>query len=275
MSKTPAAPLLPPWRFRLHEIIFEADTRVGKAFDVALLISIVASVAAVTLESVAEIRTAYGPALRTLEWLFTGLFTLEYGLRLFCVGRPLRYATSFFGVVDLLAILPSYLSLFFAGTHSLIVIRALRLLRVFRVLKLVHFVGAERLLGAALRASFRKIVVFLGTVVTLVLIIGALMYLVEGEASGFTSIPVSVYWSIVTLTTVGYGDIAPQTVLGRFLASLVMIIGYGIIAVPTGIVTVELAKFKDKPVSTQACPQCSHEGHDTDARFCKYCGAGL
>ena len=275
MSKVPSVPLEPRWRSRLHEIIFEADSREGKVFDLALLACIVASVVAVTLESVAGIRAEHGPALRTLEWIFTALFTVEYVLRLICVGRPFRYATSFFGVVDLLAILPSYLSLFFAGTQSLVVIRALRLLRVFRVLKLAHFVGAERMLGAALRASFRKIVVFLGTVATLVLIIGALMYLVEGSDSGFTSIPVSVYWSIVTLTTVGYGDIAPQTVLGRFLASLVMIIGYGIIAVPTGIVTVELANVRNRPVSTQACPQCSREGHDTDARFCKYCGAGL
>ncbi len=268
-------PLQPPWRFRLHELIFEADTREGKIFDLILLSCIIASVIAVALESVAEVRDSYGPTLRALEWLFTALFTVEYVLRLISVGRPLKYATSFFGLVDLLAILPSYLSLFFTGTQSLIVIRALRLLRVFRVLKLVHFVGAERMLGAALRASFRKIVVFLGTVVTLVLIIGAVMYLVEGSDSGFTNIPVSMYWSIVTLTTVGYGDIAPQTVLGRFLASVVMIIGYGIIAVPTGIVTVELANVQNRPVSTQACPQCSHEGHEPDARFCKYCGAGL
>ena len=260
---------------KLHEVIYEADTPPGKVFDLALFACIVASVIAVMLESVAEIAAGWGPALRAVEWFFTLLFTVEYGLRLYCVGRPWRYATSFFGVVDLLAILPTYLSLFFAGTQSLIVIRALRLLRVFRVLKLVHFVGAERMLGAALRASVRKIVVFLGAVLTMVLIIGAVMYLVEGEEHGFSNIPVSVYWAIVTLTTVGYGDIAPQTVFGRFLASLVMILGYGIIAVPTGIVTVELARGRFETVSTQACPQCAAEGHDPDASYCKYCGARL
>ena len=260
---------------KLHELIYEADTPAGKAFDLTLFACIVASVAAVILESVPAIGAAYRTPLHAVEWFFTVLFTVEYGLRLYCVGRPWRYALSFFGIVDLLAILPTYLSLFFAGTQSLIVIRALRLLRVFRVLKLVHFVGAERMLGAALKASMRKIVVFLGAVLTMVLIIGAVMYLVEGEEHGFTSIPISVYWAIVTLTTVGYGDIAPQTVLGRLLASLVMILGYGIIAVPTGIVTVELARGRFDTVSTQACPQCAAEGHDPDANYCKHCGARL
>ncbi len=263
------------WRNKLHEVIFEADTPAGKAFDIALLICIVISVAAVMLESVAEIRHQYGARLRLIEWFFTLLFTAEYLLRLASVGRPLHYVRSFFGVVDLLAILPTYLSLFIAGTQSLIVIRALRLLRVFRVLKLVQFVGAERTLRAALRASSRKIIVFLGTVLTAVLIIGASMYLVEGEENGFTNIPQSIYWAIVTMTTVGYGDIAPSTVLGKILASTVMIIGYGILAVPTGIVTVELANARRTSISTQACPQCSHEGHDPDARYCKYCGAAL
>jgi voltage-gated potassium channel len=264
-----------PRQAKLHEIIFEADTPAGKAFDLALLAAIVISVVAVLLESVASIDAAYGEVLRAVEWGFTLLFTVEYILRLYCVGKPWRYATSFFGVVDLLAILPTYLSLFFAGTQSLIVIRALRLLRVFRVLKLVHFVGAERMLRTALRASLRKVIVFLGAVLTLVLIIGSVMYLVEGGKHGFTNIPVSIYWAIVTMTTVGYGDIAPQTVLGRLLASLVMILGYGIIAVPTGIVTVELAKGRVDTVSTQVCPQCAAEGHDPDANYCKYCGARL
>jgi voltage-gated potassium channel len=263
------------WRHHLHEVIFEADTPAGKAFDVALLLAILLSVAAVILESVSGFRDAYGPWLRGVEWLFTLLFTVEYGLRLLAVGRPARYALSFFGLVDLLAILPTYLSLFFAGAQSLIVIRALRLLRVFRVLKLVHFVGAERMLGAALRASLRKIVVFLGVVLTLVLILGSSMYLIEGAESGFTSIPQSMYWAIVTLTTVGYGDIAPQTLGGRLLASLVMLLGYGIIAVPTGIVTVELSRVSRAQLTTQACPQCAAEGHDADARFCKYCGSPL
>jgi voltage-gated potassium channel len=264
-----------PWRRKLHEIIFEADTPGGKAFDVALLLAILLSVAAVLLESVADIRVRHGAALRTVEWVFTILFTVEYILRLICVGRPTRYAMSFFGIVDFLAIVPTYLSVLLPGAQSLIVIRALRLLRVFRVLKLAHFVGEASMLRAALHASSRKIVVFLGTVLTLVLIIGALMYLIEGERHGFTNIPKSIYWAIVTMTTVGYGDIAPATVLGRFLASAVMIIGYGIIAVPTGIVTVELAGVRKRSISTQSCPDCAAEGHDADATFCKYCGARL
>ncbi len=267
---------LSPWQRKLHEVIFEADTPAGKVFDLALLGLILISVASVLLESVAHIRASYGPLLRGLEWSITILFTIEYGLRLVCVGRPLRYALSFYGLVDLTAILPTYLSLVFGGAHSLAVIRALRLLRVFRILKLGHFVSEASMLGRALRASRRKILVFLGTVATLVLIIGSLMYLIEGEEYGFTSIPQAIYWAIVTLTTVGYGDIAPQTFLGKTLASVVMIIGYGIIAVPTGIVTVELGKLSGPmTVSTQACPQCGEEGHDPDAVHCKYCGAKL
>jgi voltage-gated potassium channel len=265
----------PGWRARLHEIIFEADTPAGKAFDVSLLVCIVLSVLAVLLESVATIRQQYGGLLRTVEWIFTILFTVEYVLRLICVGRPSRYASSFFGVIDFLAIVPTYLSLVIAGTQSLAVIRALRLLRVFRVLKLAHFVGEARMLRAAVRASTRKIIVFLGTVVTLILIVGALMYLIEGEENGFTSIPQSIYWAVVTMTTVGYGDIAPHTLLGKVLASIVMIIGYGIIAVPTGIVTVEIASAARKSISTQCCPQCSADGHDPDAVFCKYCASRL
>jgi len=271
----PAAGTPGGWRARWHEIIFEAETRGGKAFDVALLGLIVLSVVAVLLESVSSIRAHFGRQLRLAEWVFTLVFTVEYAIRLAVVGKPWRYARSFFGLVDLLAILPSYLSLFFAGTQSLIVIRALRLLRVFRVLKLAHFVGEAQLLRAALRASARKIIVFLGTVLTLVLIIGALMYLIEGEEHGFTSIPQAIYWAIVTMTTVGYGDVAPGTVLGKLLAATVMILGYGIIAVPTGIVTVELAHAQRAPLSTEACPQCGAGGHDGDARYCKACGARL
>ncbi len=262
-------------RHRLHEIIFEADTPAGKAFDLALLGAIMASVVAVVLESVPAFRASHGPLLRRIEWFFTLLFTFEYLLRLFSVDRPGRYAKSFFGLVDLLSILPTYLSLLVAGTQSLIVIRALRLLRVFRVLKLAHFVGESQLLQAAIRASTRKIIVFLGTVLTLVLIIGAAMYLIEGEKNGFTSIPLAIYWAIVTLTTVGYGDIAPQTVPGKLFASSVMIIGYAIIAVPTGIVTVELANARRPKVSTQSCRRCCAEGHDFDARYCKFCGTKL
>ncbi len=222
-----------------------------------------------------EIRTGYGPALRGIEWVFTILFSVEYVLRLICVDRAIRYARSFYGVVDLLAVVPTYLSVLLPGAQSLIVIRGLRLLRVFRVLKLAQFVGEARVMGAALHASARKIIVFLGTVLTLMLIIGALMYLIEGGEHGFTSIPASIYWTVVTMTTVGYGDIAPVTVPGQFLASIVMILGYGIIAVPTGIVTVELASATRRSVSTRTCPSCLKEGHDRDAEFCKLCGSRL
>ncbi len=263
------------WRDTAYEIIFEADTPLGKAFDVALLIAILLSVLAVLLESVAEIRLRHGPALRLVEWFFTILFTIEYMLRLVSAGRPLAYARSFYGVVDLLAIVPTYLSVVVVGTQSLIVIRALRLLRVFRVLKLALYIGDAALLANALRARGRKIIVFLGAVLTLVLIIGAAMYLIEGGQSGFANIPQSIYWAVVTLTTVGYGDVAPQTILGKFLASAVMIIGYSIIAVPTGIISVELARPRRPPLNTQVCSNCMADGHADDAKFCKYCGTQL
>lgn len=267
------------WRGRLHEVIFEADTPSGKAFDVALLVSIVASIVVVCLESVAAIRDRHGTLLVGLEWAFTLLFTAEYLLRLITVRRPAAYARSAFGIVDLASILPTYLSLVFSGTQSLLVIRALRLLRVFRVLKLGHFLGEAHQLRAALRASARKILVFLLAVLTAIVIVGAAMYLVEGADSGFTSIPQSMYWAVVTMTTVGYGDIAPMTTAGKLLASFVMILGYGVLAVPTGIVTVELAgagaRARRDAVSTQACPACSAEGHDHDARHCKFCGERL
>jgi len=260
---------------RLHEIIFEADTPAGKLFDVLLILSIVISVVLVMLDSVSSIRQSYGNLLYIGEWVFTILFTIEYLLRLYSIGRPLSYATSFFGVVDLLAILPTYLSLIFPGTQYFLVIRVLRVLRIFRVLKLVQYVGESRLLMRAMRASSRKITVFIFVVLTLVVIFGSLMYIIEDPQSGFTSIPQSIYWAIVTLTTVGYGDISPQTGLGQTLAALIMIIGYAIIAVPTGIVTAELTQRHKKSVSTQSCPQCSAEGHDPDAQYCKYCGSTL
>jgi len=260
---------------RLHEIIFEADTPAGKLFDVLLILSIVISVVLVMLDSVSSIRQSYGNLLYIGEWVFTILFTIEFLLRLYSIGRPLSYATSFFGVVDLLAILPTYLSLIFPGTHYFLVVRVLRVLRIFRVLKLVQYVGESRLLMRAMRASSRKITVFLFVVLTLVVIFGSLMYIIEDPQSGFTSIPQSIYWAIVTLTTVGYGDISPQTGLGQTLAALIMIIGYAIIAVPTGIVTAELTQGYKKSVSTQSCPQCSAEGHDPDAQYCKYCGSIL
>ena len=260
---------------RLREIIFEADTPAGKAFDVGLLLCIIFSVLAVLLDSVAEYHLRYGAIFRAVEWAFTILFTLEYLLRLVTIGRPLRYAFSFFGLVDLLAILPTYLSLFIAGTHSLAVIRALRLLRIFRILKLVPFLIEAEVLRAALWASARKIVVFLGVMSILVLILGSLMYLIEGEESGFTSIPKSIYWAIVTLTTVGYGDIAPKTVFGQVIASVAMITGYAMIAVPTGIVTAQLAGLRRTTTTTRVCGECATEGHDIDAKYCKCCGAGL
>lgn len=275
MTEMTRDPERAPWRETLRIVIFEADTPAGKAFDVALLVAIVLSVAGVFLESVAAIRVDHGLALRYIEWAFTVLFTFEYFLRLVCVGRPLRYASSFFGLVDLLAIAPTYASLVVAGAPSLLIIRTLQLLRIFRVLKLVQFLGEARLLREALRASSRKIIVFLGAVVTLVIIVGSMMYIIEGEESGFTSIPQSVYWAIVTMTTVGYGDVAPATVLGKILASAVMITGYGIIAVPTGIVTSELANLWKEAVSTRTCPQCATEGHDPDATYCKHCGSRL
>ena len=263
------------WRQKLHEVIFEADTPAGKWFDVLLILAILASVVLVMLDSVGTIQKSYGSILLAGEWFFTFLFTIEYILRLVSVGRPFAYATSFFGVVDLLAILPTYLSILIPGAQYLLVIRILRVLRIFRILKLVQYLGEARMLTQALRASSRKITVFLIVVLTLVTIFGSLIYLIEDPKDGYTSIPKSIYWSIVTLTTVGYGDISPKTGLGQLLSALIMIIGYGIIAVPTGIVTVELAQAFKRQISTQACPECSAEGHDIDAKHCKYCGSKL
>jgi len=264
------------WRDILFEVIFEADTPAGKGFDIALIGLICLSVATVMLDSVASIHNDYGRWLRACEWFFTILFTIEYVLRLICAGRPMRYAMSFFGLVDLLAILPTYLSVLVFSSRYLSVVRVLRVLRIFRVLKLAHHSKEARVLKQALVASHRKILVFLFTVMTLVVIIGSLMYLIEGPSHGFTSIPQSVYWAIVTLTTVGYGDISPQTGWGQSLAAIVMILGYSIIAVPTGIVTVQWAQTnRSTKTNTQACPSCSAEGHDNDAHYCKHCGAKL
>jgi voltage-gated potassium channel len=263
------------WRKKSFEIIFEADTPAGKWFDIVLIICILLSVIVVMLDSVGPIGTKYGRGLYALEWFFTILFTAEYIMRLICVGRPIRYAVSFFGIVDLLAILPTYMSLIFFGSRYLAVVRVLRVLRIFRVLKLGHHTKEAAVLRKALYASRRKIIVFLFAVLTLVVIIGSLIYVIEGRKSGFTSIPRSVYWAIVTLTTVGYGDISPQTGPGQLLAAIVMILGYSIIAVPTGIVTVELSQTRKEQLSTQACPGCSAEGHDADAEYCKFCGTKL
>ncbi|MEZ5355823.1 MAG: ion transporter [Bryobacteraceae bacterium] len=264
-----------PWRNKLYVIIFEHETWGGRAFDVALLWCIVGSVMAVMLESVTSIRNAHGPLLRSVEWAFTLLFTVEYVLRLVSIGRPLRYVFSLFGLVDVLSVIPTYASLLLPGAQSLLVLRALRLLRVFRILKLGEYVGEAHVLAQALRASRQKITVFVSAVLTIVLIVGAMMYLIEGEEHGFTSIPVSVYWAVVTMTTVGYGDIAPQTVAGQVLASALMIIGYGVIAVPTGIVSVELAQAVHGGVGAQTCPACACQDHDGDANYCKRCGQDL
>lgn len=262
------------WRRRLHEIIFEADTRAGRTFDLVLLWLIIASVIVVILESIPSLGKEYGEAFYYIEWIFTILFTIEYILRLVSVRNPLRYAFSFFGVIDLLAIIPGYLSLFVPGTHYLLTIRILRLLRIFRILKLTEYITEARVITTALRASSRKISVFLLAVLTIVTVVGSLIYVIEGEENGFTDIPTSIYWAIVTLTTVGYGDLSPKTALGKTLASVVMILGYAIIAVPTGIVTAELTR-PNKKYSTQVCPECHLQDHDADAAFCKHCGARL
>ena len=258
------------WKHRLYSVIFESDTPSGKAFDIALLIAIGLSVTIVMLESVRPIQEAHSVLLRNLEWIFTALFTLEYIARLLCVRRPTDYVRSFYGIIDLIAILPSFINLFTSANYVM-VIRVLRLLRVFRVLKLAHFLEESDTLLTALRSSRRKIMVFVFTVLALVLIMGTLMYLIEGEGHGFTSIPQSVYWAIVTLTTVGYGDITPHTVWGKLLASVIMIMGYGIIAVPTGIFAMELrhaARAKDARV----CANCETIESDRAARFCRRCG---
>ncbi|MFC1707933.1 ion transporter [Planctomycetota bacterium] len=259
-------------RETLHEVIFESHTPAGRAFDVALLLAIGLSVLAVCLESVAEIRSVHGPWLHQVEWVLTVLFTVEYVLRLACVDRPLRYAVSFFGVVDLLAIMPTYLSLVLGGVQALMVIRALRLLRIFRILHIPSYMQAGTMLWRAMAASRPKIVVFLIAIVVVNLIVGTLMHLVEPTV--FTSIPLGVYWATVTMTTVGFGDVAPVTALGRGIAAALMLMGYGVLAVPTGIVAVELA-YGRTALSRQVCSSCSAEGHDVDASFCKRCGAEL
>jgi len=263
---------------RLHEIIFESDTRAGKWFDIVLLLTIVLSVLVVLLESVQSIHN-YSPALFiSLEWFFTILFSIEYMVRLMCVKKPIKYALSFFGIIDLLSILPTYLSLFIGGAQALMVIRILRLLRIFRIFKLPKFLTQGQMILDSLKASKEKIYVFIFSVLLLTFVFGAIMYFIEGKSNpGFDNIPRSIYWCIVTMTTVGYGDISPQTPLGQFLASVLMIFGYAIIAVPTGIVTAEMIKKFRHPshISGQVCRSCNREGHDHDALYCKYCGDKL
>ncbi len=262
---------------KIHEIIFEADTPIGKAFDIALLIFISASVVVVMLESVMPLQERFGQLFDILEWIFTIVFTIEYILRLYSVYKPIKYAISFFGIVDLLSILPTYISLILVGSEYFLIIRVLRLLRVFRIFKLGHFIKEGALLIKALKASRARITVFLTFVMLLTILIGSIMYLIEGGAdSGFTSIPRAIYWAIVTLTTVGYGDITPVTSIGQFFSAAVMVLGYAIIAVPTGIVTAEIIKEgRNVTTNTQACRYCGAEGHDDDAVFCKSCGARL
>ncbi|ADV51493.1 ion transporter [Cellulophaga sp. E16_2] len=273
------------WKHKIHEVIYEADTPLGKGFDIILIILIIVSVIIVMLESIKELDAKYHSILLAFEWIITIFFTIEYIARVASIKKPFKYIFSFYGIIDLLSTIPLYISYILAGSQVLLAIRALRLLRVFRILKLVQFLGEASQLKSALKASRAKIIVFLFAVLIVSVLLGTLMYLVEGEDAGFTSIPISIYWTIVTLTTVGYGDIAPITPQGQFIATLIMLVGYGIIAVPTGIVTVEFGKQKQGNsnakegtyvhVNTQSCPSCSAEGHRDDATHCYNCGSKL
>jgi voltage-gated potassium channel len=263
------------WRRKLYVVIFESDTRLGLLFDQVLLVAILASVTVVMLDSVVSISSRYHTLLVVLEWIFTVLFTIEYVARLTCVERPWRYARSFYGIVDLASVLPTYLAFFLPELHALIDVRVLRMLRVFRILKLTQYLAEFQLLAAALRNSRRKIAVFLSAVLMIVVTLGTVMYVVEGPENGFTSIPISVYWAITTMTTVGFGDITPQTNFGRLVASVMMLMGWGVLAVPTGIVTAEMTSQRLRPTDGRACSKCGAREHATDAHFCRACGADL
>jgi len=262
-------------RRRLFLVIFGSETRLGRIFDVTLIVCILLSVLAVMIDSVHEYHLAYGGLLYGIEWAFTILFTVEYACRIYCVRKPIRYARSFFGVIDILAILPTYLSLFVVGTQYLLVIRLLRVLRIFRILKIVPYIGESNILMTALWNARRKIFVFLFAVATIAVVLGSFMYVIEGEEHGFTSIPISIYWSVVTMTTVGYGDLVPATPAGKALASFIMVLGYSIIAIPTGIVSVEIANAIRSGQTIEVCPRCGHLGHDAEALYCSRCGAEL
>lgn len=278
-TRTTAVDLLPadgaPWRARWFHIIFGHEDAIGRRFDIALIVAILASIVITVLDSVAHLHIHFSAWFYALEWFFTLAFTLEYLVRLAVVKRPTRYARSFFGIVDLLSVLPTWISLVMVGSQYLLVIRALRILRIFRILKLSRYVGEADLLWSTLIRTRRKILIFISTILTLVLIFGALMYLVEGPENGFTSIPESMYWAVVTMTTVGFGDITPKSVLGQMLASLIMVVGYSIIAVPTGIFTAELASGILAHRSPLHCDDCGQADHEVDARFCKNCGQAL
>jgi voltage-gated potassium channel len=260
-------------RKKIYSIVFGSDTQEGRLFDLVLLVVILLSIASVFIESVSSLRLKYLPYIQIAEWVFTVLFTIEYGLRVYSSEKPMRYMLSFYGLIDLIAILPTYVSLLFGGAHYLVVVRAFRLLRVFRILKLSRYLYEGNILRKALQSSMYKITVFIASVVTLVTIVGTLMYIIEGDKSGFTSIPVSIYWAIVTITTVGYGDISPQTPWGQFLASILMVIGYGIIAVPTGIVSVEMARATDE--ARKKCPFCRASIYPDHSKYCSNCGKEL
>lgn len=265
-------------RHTLYQVIYQAHTPAGRGFDIALILCILASVLTIVLDSVSDISQQYGEQLFLAEWIFTLLFTVEYILRILCIHRPIKYITSFYGFIDLLAIAPSYISLFIPGSHYLQVIRILRVLRIFRVLKLVRFINQSNLLINALLASRLKITIFLFTISTLLVVFGSAMYLIEGPENGFTNIPVGIYWAVVTLTTVGFGDITPKTDLGRAVSAVVMVIGYAIIAVPTGIFTAELSQEMRKQnvrLDRRICPRCRKTGHEADANYCRICGMEL
>ncbi|WP_430392425.1 ion transporter [Dyella sp. 20L07] len=273
---TPVAPAAGSgWRARWFHIIFGHDDAPGRLFDLVLIIAILSSIIVAMLDTVADLHTRFARAFYVLEWVFTVAFTLEYVMRLLVVARPRRYALSFFGVIDLLAVLPTYLSLLFTGSQYLLVIRAVRILRIFRVLKMTRYVGEADMLWSTLVRARRKIFIFISTILTLVLIFGALMYLVEGPENGFTSIPRAMYWAVVTMTTVGFGDITPHTTLGQILTSLIMLVGYSIIAVPTGIFAAELAAGIRDARQPTPCPSCQMQGHQPDARYCRGCGGSL
>lgn len=279
---TPDAPFGRPesgLRLRLYRVIFESDTDAGRRFDLLLIAAILVSILIVLVDSVHTYSVRYGDIIDMLEWSFTLLFTVEYAARLYCVQKPLRYATSFFGIIDLLSVLPTYLAFFFPELHALLDVRILRLIRIFRILKLTLYLQEYQVLVNAVSASRRKIFVFLSIVLMVVLVMGTIMYVVEGPENGFTSIPQAMYWAVVTMTTVGYGDMSPKTDIGRAIASIMMLIGWGVLAVPTGIVTAEMTTQRLTRVTVamgrRRCEACGSEGHEADARFCKDCGAAL